>query len=123
MTALAHYVRHAERHGTAAIYETALDDLGADDLATLDRRLRELDPRWRPPRPPAAEEATGAADQGVRQGPESRTRKRAENGAAEIRPVCRICGASLAGYREHARVCRRPSCRKRAQRARAEAVA
>jgi|GEM_PF-6897251 hypothetical protein len=104
MSALADYIRHAERHGVDGVHEVARRDLAADDLAMLERRLRELEPKWRPPRAGTAQDGTRAAGPVVRHPSESKTR------------ACPFCGSSLAGYRRHARVCRRASCRKRAQR-------
>lgn len=50
MTALARYVRHAERHGfDADFFEVAARDLDVLDLGRLNLRLQRLDPKWRLP--------------------------------------------------------------------------
>jgi hypothetical protein len=45
---LREYVRHAERFGTDAVYETAAGDLTRAELA-LAEHLRRLDRKWRMP--------------------------------------------------------------------------
>lgn len=49
MISLQRYVRQAKLHGVEGIYDAAARDLDRDQLAVLGRRLRELDPKWRPP--------------------------------------------------------------------------
>jgi hypothetical protein len=44
------YVRHAERYGTEAIFETATEDLDVVALGRLACRLRHIERRWRCPK-------------------------------------------------------------------------
>jgi hypothetical protein len=113
MMTLAHYITHAERYGAEGVFEAAADDeLDAGDLAVLERRLRELDRKWRPP--PCGNDAATlhVAARGL-------TRDSDQGSTSPTRKVghCRACGEPLEGYRAHATVCRKPACRKRAQRA------
>jgi hypothetical protein len=48
-TTLAAYVRHAEKHGTEDIFETAAADLDALDLGRFSLRLQNLNPKWKLP--------------------------------------------------------------------------
>jgi hypothetical protein len=51
---LAQFIIHAERFGVEGVYEAAVDELNPVDLAALERELRELDAKWRPPPAPQA---------------------------------------------------------------------
>jgi hypothetical protein len=43
---LATYIRHAERHGVAEVFETAVADLELRELGSLSLRLQHIDGKW-----------------------------------------------------------------------------
>ena len=111
MTALAGYLRHADQFGPDGVLDAARGDLDPEQFETLAARLRELIAR----EGATAHAPAPARRRGTDQGSSPTTARKCDNrGSRE----CSVCGAALDGYRSHATVCRKASCRQTAHRAR-----
>ena len=121
MSTLRRYVRHAEQYGVDGVFEAAIGDLDADQLAALELRLRELDPKWRPPRDRRdVLEVANHGSKSQQTGGLSIT-NRATPGECLTTAVsatrCAVCEERLRPERSTARYCSR-KCQQRAYRGR-----
>jgi hypothetical protein len=96
---LVHYITHAERYGVEGVFEAAADELGA----ALERRLRELDAKWRPTLAERTPADTREVEQGSRQGSDVSVSS------------CPVCGGPIRGKRSTRRFCS-DRCRLRSHR-------